>query len=258
LSTAALPPGGLPEQLLGDAPLRLVIVGHNPSATAWARRHYYANPSNWMWRILKETGLAPPEVRGADDDGLMPALAGVGFTDVGAGASGTDSSQFGAAHFAAWRQPFFDRMAAHAAHAGAGAGCTCGGCGAPAVVAFAGVRQFKELFRGGKAQAGGAAPAAGIRGDHQEVRLQASCPKSVALGRQWVLPQGWPLPPGSTEVWVVASTSGAAAMSRPARLAPWQELARRVGREAWPRGAARRCPRAARGLQGAVGGAEGG
>lgn len=27
--------------------------------------HYYSNPSNWMWRLLKGTGIAPPHIRGA-------------------------------------------------------------------------------------------------------------------------------------------------------------------------------------------------
>lgn len=105
-------PAGVPE-LLGDAPLRLVLVGHNPSDHAWCaasndrqaqqidtlpivacyhakgpdrmqlavnlRRHfiksihggcrksghYYSNPTNWMWRLLKGTGIAPPHIRGA-------------------------------------------------------------------------------------------------------------------------------------------------------------------------------------------------
>lgn len=36
---------GVPEKL-GDAPLRLIIVGHNPSEHAWKSGHYYSNPSN--------------------------------------------------------------------------------------------------------------------------------------------------------------------------------------------------------------------
>jgi hypothetical protein len=27
--------------------------------------HYYSNPTNWMWRLLKGTGIAPPHIRGA-------------------------------------------------------------------------------------------------------------------------------------------------------------------------------------------------
>eukprot|EP00884_Botryococcus_braunii_P022302 jgi/Botrbrau1/8756/Bobra.0090s0029.3 len=61
---------GVPERL-GDAPLRLIIVGANPSDAAWQTGHYYAHPANWFWRILKESGIAPQHIRGAVDDHLM-------------------------------------------------------------------------------------------------------------------------------------------------------------------------------------------
>ena len=48
---------------LGDLPLRLAIIGHNPSRKAWATGHYYGNPANHMWRILRDTGIAPAEIR---------------------------------------------------------------------------------------------------------------------------------------------------------------------------------------------------
>ncbi len=83
------PPAGVPEKL-GDRPLRLIIVGHNPSAHAWQSGHYYSNPSNHMWRLLISTGIAPPGTRGAEDDDRLPAAAGVGFLDVGCGHPGTD------------------------------------------------------------------------------------------------------------------------------------------------------------------------
>lgn len=43
-------------------------VGHKPYVhVAWLHHprvgHYYSNPTNWMWRILKETGIAPPQIR---------------------------------------------------------------------------------------------------------------------------------------------------------------------------------------------------
>ncbi len=43
---------GVPERL-GEQPLRVAFVGHNPSDHAWSTGHYYSNPSNWFWRILK-------------------------------------------------------------------------------------------------------------------------------------------------------------------------------------------------------------
>lgn len=39
--------------------------------------HFYSNPSNWMWRILRDTGIAPAAIRGAEDDGRIPEVAGV-------------------------------------------------------------------------------------------------------------------------------------------------------------------------------------
>lgn len=237
-------PVGLPE-LLGDAPLRLVIVGHNPSETAWARGHYYANPSNWMWRILRDTKLAPPSVRGCDDDRLVPTHAGVGFTDVGTGVPGTDSSKFTSKHFDDWRQPFFDRLARQAQRAKP-QGCTCGWCGAPEVIAFAGKRQFTELFckkstkgKKRKVQEGEIGPAQEEKAVNEAVRILTACPPAVPVGRQTVLPQGWPFPLDRTECWVLPSTSGAAPMTRAERYAPWQQLAERVLREPWPREHAR-------------------
>ena len=64
---------------LGTKPLRLILVGHNPSEHAWRSGHYYSNPSNRMWKILKETNIAPSSIRGAEDDGKMVDAVGVGF-----------------------------------------------------------------------------------------------------------------------------------------------------------------------------------
>ena len=87
------PAGGLLPKL-GSRPLRLILVGHNPSAHAWSSGHYYSHPGNRMWPILRETGIAPADlVRGCEDDGSMPESCGVGFIDVGVGHPGTDSSK---------------------------------------------------------------------------------------------------------------------------------------------------------------------
>ena len=286
---APSPAGGLALEKMGDAPLRLVIVGrlvsstrsfiwgclhrtdlvhplevqvlvavpslqllrvprlcaagHNPSEHAWASSHFYSNPTNWFWRILRDTGIAPPAaISGAADDGKMPAVAGVGFTDVGSGAPGTDSSQFTAQDFEAWRPAFYQRMATQARRASAAIGCTCGACGAPCIVAFSGKRQFQELFAGaagggrgrskGAAVAQAAPAAAGAAGpplgegavaaaaapqQQQQQRaptLQARRPRRVDTGRQWVLPEGWPLPL-DTEVWLAAAHTFCVCMCLP-------------------------------------------
>ncbi|PNH04627.1 hypothetical protein TSOC_009204 [Tetrabaena socialis] len=229
---ATTPPAGVPEKL-GDAPLRLVIVGHNPSAHAWQSGHYYSNPSNHMWRILIRTGIAPPGTRGPQDDGTLPAAAGVGFLDVGCGHPGTDrrgggdyafpaysppprprSSEFKSAVFERWARAFYTRLRDHMARAAASIGCTCGRCGAPCLVAFSGKRQFLELLNLGRAP-----------------RERA---KTVEHGPQAALPSGWPLP-AATQVWVCSSTSGAAAMTREQREGPYEQLAAALAQLPWPR-----------------------
>ncbi|KAG2499959.1 hypothetical protein HYH03_002244 [Edaphochlamys debaryana] len=239
-AAAAAAAGAAPGVLekLGDAPLRLVVVGHNPSAHAWASGHYYSNPSNHMWRILIATGIAPPGTRGAQDDDRLPGAAGVGFLDVGCGHPGTDSSQFSSADFERWSSAFYARLRAHVARAGASIGCTCpgGACGAPSLVAFSGKRQFLELLNVGRSGRG---------------RV-----KSVEYGPQTLLPTGWPLP-RSTEVWVCSSTSGAAALSREAREEPYRRVAERLGAVPWPRPAQLRCGGAAAAGAGPAGGEAG-
>ena len=190
-------PAGLPEMLPAH-PLRLVIVGHNPSERAWMDGHYYANPSNHMWKILEETNLAPKNlISGAQDDYKMPALCGVGFTDVGTGVPGTQSSKFSDADLRRWtldaESGFYARLRRHVSLAGGTP---------PRVLAFAGKRQYTVLF---------------------------SKKNQVDVGPQShaSLPPDWPLDE-STSVWVMPSTSGASALTREQRYGPWHELASHV------------------------------
>lgn len=54
------------------------LIVHPPSSPPRSSGHFYSNPSNWMWRILRDTGIAPAAAtRGAEDDGRMPEVAGV-------------------------------------------------------------------------------------------------------------------------------------------------------------------------------------
>lgn len=53
----------------------------------------------------------------------MAADAGVGFTDVGSGIPGTQSSQFDSATFQSWGSGFYSRLAAHVARACDSIGC---------------------------------------------------------------------------------------------------------------------------------------
>lgn len=204
---------GLPEKL-GDHPLRLIIVGHNPSDHAWRTGHYYSNPSNWMWRILIATRIAPGHVTGPEHDDCMASDAGIGFTDVGSGIPGTVSSQFDSATFQSWGAGFYERLSMHMSRASDSIGCSCGKCGAPALVAFSGKRQWSELINTGR------------KGKSKVTKF--------AIGPQNMRPEGWPLP-DSTEVWVMTSTSGASPMTTEARMAPWHELSKQLTQLSWPR-----------------------
>ena len=147
--------------------------------------------------------------------------------------------------------------------------CTCGRCGAPRLVAFTGKRQYLEIMnigRVGKAKLKNvqlgrqtAFPQArrhlpfslmfaltvtsGALASPQRLHSLCRLPKEtyygVAVRVTWMsywachLPQGWPLP-AQTEVWVMTSTSGAAAMTTAARFAPYQALAERLKQVSWP------------------------
>ena len=60
---------------------------------------------------------------------LRPSEKTQGFSDVGTGHPGTDSSSFKSSVFVAWREGFFKRMRAHVAAASAAIGgpvmCVC-------------------------------------------------------------------------------------------------------------------------------------
>lgn len=76
-----------------ELPLNLIIIGHNPSQKSWIKGHYYANPSNRMWSLLRKAKLIPSHYR-CDQDTSCPLHCKVGFTDLVIGISETDSSKF--------------------------------------------------------------------------------------------------------------------------------------------------------------------
>ena len=235
------------EPVVTSHPLRLLIVGHNPSDMAWEQGHYYANPSNWMWKILLETGLAPSEhVKGCHDDFKMPCVAGVGLCDVVC-ERGTDSQKFSGEYIKkSWRQSFYDRIYFCARTVAQQHGCNCEkhSCGGPSIVAFSGKRQFIELFdsrHAKKRESDSSIVTRKLPNESADQQYSATgghgvkvitkscfCPAQVDYGRQAVVPVGWPLDTQTTEVWVLPSTSGAAAMSKSARIGPWMLLADRV------------------------------
>ena len=215
----------------------MLVIGHNPSEHSWASGWSYSNPSNNFWRLLVK-GAIVPEDWSAEDCPRLPGELGVGFTDAGC-VPGSDAARFGRATMREWRADLYARLRGHLCRASgydfgdgdedtedavpvpgdtvsvpgddsAAAAAAARGYG-PAIVAFAGKRQYGQLFD--------------------------AVPSSVRAGRQDSnsLPPGWPFCPESTEVWVLPSSSGRAAMTREAREGPYVELGRRLAESRWPR-----------------------
>ncbi|MCC7416283.1 MAG: mismatch-specific DNA-glycosylase [Acidobacteria bacterium] len=61
-------------------PLRVLLVGINPSLRSAAIGHHFAGPSNRFWKLLYESGLIPEPI-GTEDDGRLPEW-GLGITNL--------------------------------------------------------------------------------------------------------------------------------------------------------------------------------
>ena len=197
-----------------ESALRLLIVGHNPSETAWQTGFPYANATNRFWRLMQLAELVPPGFVAADAD-AAPALLGLGITDVGC-APGSDAAAFKRPVMRAWRDELYGRLRAHCARAAAWAGSDVAGADeaalaafAPRVIAFSGKRQWAELFE-----------------------PPLAC---FAHGLRPERPPGWPAALlGGSEVWVLPSSSGRAVMSKEEREGPYRQLGARVAQLSWP------------------------
>lgn len=182
--------------------LELLVLGHNPSEHAWGSGYFYSNPSNRMWLLLTGQSLSRaadlsfpgvlPRHAVISEQNRLPDKYGVGFTDLGL-EPGNDASCFGRAQMLLWAGGLFARLAAHERRAEGGA---------PAFVAFTGKRQFAMIFR--------------------------RAPGKLDFGEQALRPEGWPWPADSTRVWVLPSSSGRAAMTHEARIAPYRDLAQAI------------------------------
>ncbi|GAB0491721.1 hypothetical protein MMPV_002976 [Pyropia vietnamensis] len=224
-----------------ERPLRLLLVGHNPSDASWAAGHGYAHGGNRLWRLLRDAGVVPPPLAAAACDVELPAAVGVGLTDVWLKPGSDAAAVRRAAVGTGYREEFFGRLARHAARAAAvaaaeaeaeanaepnaeelvsagvngGDGHTAAGnegtctAGEPAFVAFTGKSHFLALF------------------------ASAQRVKTVPFGEQAVLPTGWPF--RTSRVWVLPSSSGRAALTDADRSAPYMALGRALAPLPWPR-----------------------
>ncbi|CAI5731585.1 unnamed protein product [Peronospora farinosa] len=209
--------------------LRLLIVGHNPSDHAWKTGYSYSNPTNRMWKLLTGTlspqswkGILPTTAKIAEQN-VMPHVLGVGFTSIGL-EPGNDASKYGKTTMEAWRGSFFLRLRRHAAqvciydhnndiamkHGDDGELMKCQLAHAPTIIAFSGKRQFSWLF-------------------------SPPLSKIERFGKQTRLPSGWPHElRADSEIWVLPSSSGRAAMTTAQRTMPYQQLAESVRQIPWP------------------------
>lgn len=229
-----------------ERPLKLLVCGHNPSDHSWMSGFSYSNPSNNFWRLLV-TGEIIPKDWTAEDCPRLQRELGIGFTDAGT-VPGNDAAKYDRKTMLAWRADLYARLRGHLCRVAAAerasdsrqspgdspgeqtrpswlpsssssftveasARAAERGYG-PAVVAFAGKRQYGQLFD--------------------------RVPKRIETGKQEpdALPPGWPFRAkgeGATEVWVLPSSSGRAAMTKEAREGPYVELGKKLRGVAWPR-----------------------
>eukprot|EP00802_Teleaulax_amphioxeia_P014162 Tamp_14223.p1 GENE.Tamp_14223~~Tamp_14223.p1 ORF type:complete len:404 (+),score=53.22 Tamp_14223:112-1212(+) len=221
-----------------ELPLRMLIVGHNPSVKTWEVGVAYGNPSNRFWGLLRSSGILPaewrPDERLSVINNRMPYELGIGISDLGC-LPGSDAASFGGDIMRIWRDDFYRRVHAHVrrVHVSqdrtkdeqevkvedaaaererererAGASGTQG-WGYPSIVAFTGKRHFAALF------------------DPPLKRVQNFGPQPLHLR-----PPAWPFPE-SSEVWILPSPSGRAAMTAAEREAPYVQLGKRLASIPW-------------------------
>lgn len=263
-----------------ERPLKLLIVGHNPSHQSWAKGHYYANPNNRMWFLLQKAGIVPAHFKAAHDK-QCPDTVGLGFTDVMSGVAESQSCKITDATIKTYKSGFYKRLLAHLER-------VCFECAIPIedayprVIAFSGVRQWKALFPNGYFDENAAIAAAskntktvlkgqallthmfanykhtsdttvatsvgdsgenGSTGSNINVATETRVATSTATtseviaaatavrqqcnipyGVQTARPEGWPALLGKSIVYLLPSSSGAAAMSNEEREGPYVRL----------------------------------
>ncbi len=125
--------------------LKVIIVGHNPSNQSWSRGHYYANPVNRMWFLLgKKSRIIPSHFTSLNDIDC-PVTAKVGFTDLLFGVNETNSCKITDNEVRGFKSSLYTRLVAHV-HRVAESCCIPIDDAYPRVIAFAGERQWKALF----------------------------------------------------------------------------------------------------------------
>ena len=243
-----------------ERPLRLLIVGINPSDQSWTKGHYYANPSNRMWFLLAKAKIVPVGFT-ADCDRRCPNELGIGFTDLMSGIAETQSCNITDATLKSYKTSFFKRLEAHVQRVSESAEVSAEEA-YPRIVAFAGVRQWKALFPNGHYENAAAnnrreksvtknqplltnmfsalksvpddpvTSTLEISTESIEVTATAAYRQStIPYGLQTERPPGWPAALKHSKVFLLPSSSGAAAMSNAEREEPYIELGTLLAQE---------------------------
>lgn len=128
-----------------ELPLRLIILGMNPSDHAWKSGFSYSNPSNWFFHLLS---FITGRKHGTDEINDIPGFHGIGFTDLGM-VKGSDAREFTRKTIANFRDDLYERLEAHVSRVQA----TCAEHGIeltreqaePSIVAFTGTTSAMTL-----------------------------------------------------------------------------------------------------------------
>lgn len=150
-SSQALVVGGLKELYKSptqekESVLKLLIVGHNPSQHSYTKGHYYANPVNRFWSLMRKGGLVPNHYT-PNHDQDCPKNHCIGFTDVAWNFCETKSANLSDSFlYEHCKKDFYQRLTSHLRRIHEdNPHIPLEQC-YPRIIAFTGVRQWKALF----------------------------------------------------------------------------------------------------------------
>jgi G:T/U-mismatch repair DNA glycosylase len=231
--------------------LKLIVVGHNPSHQSYTKGHYYANPVNRMWPLLRKAEIVPSHYS-CHNDQDCPKQLSLGFTDVCWNYCETDSFNISDKDLHLYKDSFYKRLLAHVSRVQMDFPQLSEDDCYPRILAFSGVRQWKALFPMNhfiqKMNIGGlnkkkeaddgeennmTKKARGTESVTLDGFFQFSnkssitnmkVPSSIDYGVQSVKPPDWPKLLEKSIVFVLPSPSGAAALTNEQRENPYIEL----------------------------------
>lgn len=230
--------------------MKLLIIGHNPSYQTWMKGHYYANPANRMWHLLRQSEIIPSHFQSSNDQDC-PSQCSLGFTDLMSGFVETSSNKITDSMLVSYKQSFYERLEAHCHRVQQETSLEISQSH-PLIIAFAGVRQWKALFMNdstsNKRKQISSDPILPKRTKRETNQISIKCfysdhpltpphsptkptiptsfdPNDKAIyGIQHHRPSDWPEVLSDSIIFLLPSSSGAAAMTNEAREEPYRQL----------------------------------